>query len=266
MEHDVLYIPVSIVHSTATIRIHIVVTYIAHALEWTHFTITGFLATILLFPCFCIRQHSIQIHTEQFVSQTGTLVSLAQSLNLARYCTIIRQVSSIAPREVIRILNRNSILSLSSLSLQHDYTTGCTRTVDRSRSGILQYRDVFNVFRIQERDIAHRNAIDNIKRFQCTIDRTDTTDFNRSTTIDVTTIISDSQTRHSTLQCFHYVCLRTTFHGLAYVYSRNSTSQVGLFLSTVTYYNHFIQEFIIISQYNTQTSLRFYFLSLKTNE
>ena len=131
LEHDVLNIPVSIIHGTATIRVHVVVTHIAPALERTHFAITSLLAAILLFPCFCIWQHGVEVHTEQFVGKTGTLVGLAQCLNLAWYTTIVWQISRIAPREVVRVLDRYSVFALGCLGLQHDNTTGCTRTVDR---------------------------------------------------------------------------------------------------------------------------------------
>ena len=134
---NILNIPIGIV-----IRSSVndgIITDIAIALIRSHFTVFQFSSSILLCPLFGIRQQLIEIHTKKF------------DFILVGICLI--------PSKVIAIIYSNLFRRFSTLCIDQNNTKGSTGTINRGRSGVFQYRDTFNILRIQERDIVHRNSI-----------------------------------------------------------------------------------------------------------
>ena len=69
------------------------------------------------------------------------------------------RVGCLIPSKVIAIIYSNLFRRFSTLCIDQNNTKGSTGTINRGRSGVFQYRDTFNILRIQERDIVHRNSI-----------------------------------------------------------------------------------------------------------
>ena len=82
VEHDVLNVPVGIVHSSAGGGILIEVTHVVHALEWAHHVVATLLAAILLIPSLSVGEHLVEIHTEELVVNALTVVGLHECTNL----------------------------------------------------------------------------------------------------------------------------------------------------------------------------------------
>ena len=155
---NILNIPIGIV-----IRSSVndgIITDIAIALIRSHFTVFQFSSSILLCPLFSIRQQLIEIHTKKFdFILVGICLSLQRRTKLCGNIREIRKVGCLIPSKVIAIIYSNLFRRFSTLCIDQNNTKGSTRTINRGRSGVFQYRDTFNILRIQERDIVHRNSI-----------------------------------------------------------------------------------------------------------
>ena len=102
----------------------------------------------------------IEIHTKKFdFILVGICLSLQRRTKLCGNIREIRKVGCLIPSKVIAIIYSNLFRRFSTLCIDQNNTKGSTRTINRGRSGVFQYRDTFNILRIQERDIVHRNSI-----------------------------------------------------------------------------------------------------------
>ena len=89
---NVFHVPVGIIECAATVVVHVVVTHIVPALEALHLAIAALLAVVLLLPSLSVWKQLVEIHAEKLVVHTHALVSLAESVNLARHACIVGQI------------------------------------------------------------------------------------------------------------------------------------------------------------------------------
>ena len=75
----------------------------------------------------------------------------------------VRKLSSCTETHVTRIVHLY-FSCLTTLCCNHDYTECSTRTVNRSRSSILQYRNAFNIIRVQRVHVAFNTVNQNQRR------------------------------------------------------------------------------------------------------
>ena len=137
------------------------------------------------------------------------------------------------------------------LGSNEDYTVCCTCTIDGCRRSILQYRDRLNVFWIHEVGI-HLNVV-NQYQWATAVQRRVTTDIvARAGTRSTTTVHRYVQVRNNTLKTLTDVGDRTVFQYLT-IHVGNSTREVYLLLSTVTYNNYFLQALCIFSESYIET-------------
>ena len=239
--HNAYYVPVSIIETLTCFIVQVKV------IARNHFTITG-LTTVTFQPVFCLANEIIiHIHTEQFIFQTGTFIGCTKGTSLCCHVWIVRQNGRSCPREVVGIVDLYSVHLLGALCSNQYHTKCSTCTINRSRSSILQYGDVFNIVRVDKRKVVDNHTIQYDKRstLRTVTQCTGTTDSHNRSFTQLTTGIQYGQTRNNTLQSLTDITLRTAFHSLCHIHSCNGTSQVGLLLSTVTYYYHFFQQFRI---------------------
>ena len=152
---------------------------------------------------------------------------------------------------------------LTLLGGNEDNTISSGRTIDGTRSGILQNVDTFDVGRVQVVDVTCY-TVNNIKRSGVAVS-TGTTDRNLETITWLTRVGLDVNTRSLALESTQ--CLSgVQFSDIFTLYFYSSTCNEFLLLDTVTYYYHFVQTFGIFLQCNliilsTTYSDFFYFIT-----
>ena len=152
---------------------------------------------------------AVQIHTEEFRLQTHALVHVVEGAHLGGYVGIVGQGGCLAPSEVVVVLHLHVILDVGGLGGDQDHTEGCTRTVDRGRSSILEDADALDIGSVQVTQVVGGNTVNDVQRGRGTAvgQRTDTTDHDRSLLIDTTIGVQDGQAGHGTLQRLGHVGL-----------------------------------------------------------
>ena len=131
-------------------------------------------------------------------------------------------------------------VTLTFLSSDQNHTVTSWRTVQWSRSSVLQDSHRFDIGRV---DITQRTVIDStihyIKRSRRSINRTETTDTDRSWFTWLTSSRSYLNTGSITFEGRSYVSNGTLFEGLS-TYGRSRTGERRLLGSTISYDYHFV--------------------------
>ena len=219
--------------------------------------------------------HRIQqlrvVHTEclRVIQTVGVLVSQHSELHSGDHVvagSVLRQVDRLLPSEVSRIGNLCTILNLRTVLRGDQYNTvSTTGTVDRSRSSVLQNRDVSNVVGVNERKVADLNTVQQDQRLVVTINRSSTTNLNGCRSTKVSSTVGNGQTGNSTLKTLSYINDRLAIESLRYVNRSNCTGQVSLLLSTETYDNNIVDGLRIVCQGYNHTVVSLNSLSNVTN-
>ena len=186
-------------------------------------------------------------------------ICLVSQFSIFSRSCIFWQLSQSLPTYQTRVVHL-ALTRLTTLGSNQDDTVRSLRTIDSSRSSILQYRDRFDIVRI---DVVHGrfNTIHNHHRIG-NVESTCTT-YTDSTVVGtwLTTTLSNSHTRKQTLQTGRNRSNRTAFDQLV-VHISYRTGQVSLLLSTVTYNNHFFQVHVVFLQdYVQSLTVVLHFLS-----
>ena len=134
---------------------------------------------------------------------------------------------------------------LTLLGSNEDYTISSGRTIDGTRSSILQNVDTFYIGRVQVVDVTCY-TVNNIKRSGVAVG-TGTTNRNLETITWLTRVGLDVNTRSLALESTQ--CLSgVQFSNIFTLYFYSCTCNEFLFLDTVTYYYHFVKSFSVFLQ------------------
>ena len=132
-----------------------------------------------------------------------------------------------------------------------DYAVGSTRTIDRCRSSILEHLHTLNIVHVERVEgCGGRHTVDNKERILRRIERTDTTNANR-TGANWRTVGGDSHARHLALKRTHRICVGCRLEVFG-AYYRYRTGQVGLALHLITRYYHFAENLRVVLKHNLE--------------
>ena len=144
-------------------------------------------------------------------------------------------------------------LRLSGLALpgsNKDNTVGSTRSVYRSRSGILQYVNALYVGRVQAVDIASRNAVDDIK-WRCVASRAQTTYIYLISFTGHSRRLCNIHTGSFALQCAQWAYSVQLFKVFA-VHLHGCTRHQFFLLNAIAHHNHLVQRLVFFLQNDVQ--------------
>ena len=160
-----------------------------------------------------VQHNLIGICISQFIALTLRIIIIITILAINSFIILTRIVNCFI------ILNRTaigtqldihvnlSLLVLTGLSGNKDYTGSTTRTIKSCRSSILQHGNILNIIlrNVAQRSTV-RSTVHNDKRFRICIQRSDTTDFDTTLTGTRSTgTTTKLKTRSGTNQSIGYV-------------------------------------------------------------
>ena len=200
--------------------------------------------------------HRVLTIVQGSLSHSGGILGRIEQLHL-------RLVGIELCSHISREVDGNLITLLTLLGSDDDNTIRRTRTIDRSRSSILQHLHTLNIICIKRvQGIIGRHTIYNIKRILRRIERTNTTD-TYGTSTNRRTCGGNGHTWHTTLQGTHWVGISCCLQVFGRYHSHR-TSQVGLALCSITCNNHLTQLFGIVLQHYLHIIRSLHFLGLAT--
>ena len=153
VEHDASHIPVGIV----SILVIVVTVY--------HLAISSLGVAMLFNPVVdtCLELFTVHVHTKELGGITLAVVVVDKGLYLSGHVRIVGQCGCLAPREVVLVRNLDVVLNMTSLSGDQYHTECGASTINRGRSGILQYRDALDVVGVEVRQVVGGNTVNNIQ-------------------------------------------------------------------------------------------------------
>ena len=245
VEHDSGNIPVCIVHCAGAVFVNIVVAYIVPALEGTHLAVASGLTGVLSFPSLGIGEHLVEVHTEELVLGTLTVVGLHEGADLVGHARIPGERRGLTPTDIVGVSHADTVLSLRHLGCDEDNTESGTGTVNRSGGSILEHGDVGDIVRVEIREVFGGNTVDNNKRRGSAMvgESTDTADLHLRCTVEVTVGVGNCKTGDSALEGLGDVSGRTAFHRAGHVDSSDGAGEVSAFLGAVTDGNELVEHF-----------------------
>ena len=152
---------------------------------------------------------------------------------------VVNTVRNLVDTEVTRVVHLQRLVFLTVLGGDDDHTIGGTRTVDSTRSSILEHLNGLDIVRREIADgCTHWHTVDYIER-SGGAERTDTTDANRWVGARLS-VRCDLHARHLTFEHCRDVGVRN-FLEFIRIHDRYRTRKVCFLLHTITYYNHLIE-------------------------
>ncbi len=163
LEQSFACVPVSVANPCAGIC-YIIIADIGITLVRTQLDNTGVrLASVLFLPFFSKRKHVPVVHTENLVRTDFSAIGLKGSIEVGNSIGKLGIIGSRVPSEVIRVVDSYFFFACALFGRYKNNTERCAGTVNGSRSGIFQYRNVGNVIGVYKRQVIDRHTVDNDK-------------------------------------------------------------------------------------------------------